>query len=206
MPDNYRTMSPNYTQRNNLTNPERACNVSAVCSALRAAGYQLPPGPTSQDDENFMRFIRGSKECLLLTEKLNRDWKTIDTSEEVPPEQCHAVLDFAANQWLGKRIACTIQKASAQMIMNHMDNGGTCFASGKFPTTNGHYVAIVDYYKPAGAFNPDYWVIKDPWGDCNTGYKSHYGNNVQLKWADYLHWMRKADEEMKMMHFIARTI
>lgn len=205
MGENYRTKSPNYSQRNNPTSPERACNVSAVCSALRAAGYQLPPGETDQDDENFMRYIRKSKECNLLCEKLNRDWK-LTNGNQVPPEQCHDVLDFAANQWLGKRVSVTIRKTSAKMMMLHMDDGGTCFGSGKFPTTSGHFVAFVDYIQQSSTAFPDYWIIKDPWGDYRTGYQSYYGNNVEMSYDDYILFMRNAKEELKLMHFVARTV
>lgn len=195
--------SPNYTQRNNTTNPERACNVSAATTAVVGAGWTPPSGKSSQDDENLMLFIRGSKECGVLCDSLNRKWGT-SGEKYVPSEQCHEVLDLALNLWLGARVSHTVQKATVKMIMDHIDLGGTCFSSGKFPTTNGHFVAIIDYTITAGEKQPVSWTIKDPWGDYLSRYASHYGNNIIMSYDDYLKIMRPRGQVEKMMHFVMR--
>jgi hypothetical protein len=201
---NYQTESPNYTQRNNPSRPESACNVSAAVTAAVAAGWVMPEGPTNQDDENFMLFIRGSKECLALCDKLNKAWHT-GGETWVPPEQCHAVLDLGLNLWLGIPIAHTVELAKAEQIMQHIDEGGACFTSGKMPTTRGHFIAIVSYNLAPNEVKPSSWIIKDPWGDYRTDYKSHYGNNVVMSYIDYLKYIRPAATLEKLMHFVKKN-
>ena len=189
---------PNYSQRNNAISPERACNVSAAISALASAGYQVEDGSTMQPEDRLMLFIRSSDECKVL-------WNQLDPKAKIPPEQWHAVLDMGINLWIGCHAVRMSESASAQMIMDHIERGGTGLVSGMFPTTQGHFVAVVGFQGDLGAPAPEYWIIKDPWGDYRTAYKNYYGNNIYMPYFVYIDIAKPVMAENKRFHFVRKA-
>ena len=86
---------PYRSQRDNEESPVSACNVTAMITALCAAGWPVDafaPGG-GQPEDSLMRFIHSDAATL------NR-WKQLDPQGKIPPNQWHAVLAYGTGRFL----------------------------------------------------------------------------------------------------------
>jgi hypothetical protein len=188
---------PYYTQRNNELHPMSACNVTAMINALVAAGWKLPE-TKEQPEDALLAFIQTNEEC----EKL---WIKNDPLKQIPPNQWHNVLSLGVNLWLNLPIASINWKTNVVDIVEHLMIGGTCIASGLFPTTEGHFVAIVGTtYEPLDGSVSNF-IIDDPWGDYRTNYKIKNGNSIEMLFEDYEKIIKPIDKKEKWVHFIKKS-
>jgi len=178
--------SPNYSQRNNKFDPSGACNVSAGVSALAAAGWGIPITPGNQPEDDLYQVIHTNEKTLKL-------WKSLDPNGQIPPNQWFIVLSLGINIWMGKEISEFRDSVSLVSLRKWLGDGGTALMSGKFPTTNGHFVAVTGYQDDDG----NDWMIKDPWGDYRTGYKIQVGNNITMPSHDFATIMKPVDSVYK---------
>ncbi len=186
-----------YSQRNNRILPYSACNVTAAVGALVAAGRIVPHKKGEQAEDALMEFINTDSWCL-------KKWHDLDTAGKIPPQEYHAVLALGINRWIGDdHVDDLIEGLMPFDILDHLKAGGTCIVSGVFPTTKGHFVAVV------GAVYDDKerleaFIIDDPWGNYLTRYADQRGDGVEMPFADWARIIRPEGAIPKRVHLIRR--
>jgi hypothetical protein len=95
-----------FSQKNNVINPEGACNVTSMTDALTMKGYTLPvyDKSLSQPEDQLMKFCLENQEVAdYYKQKLPAmyaNWKA-GLSNSYPPNEVHTVLSFAVNKFMG---------------------------------------------------------------------------------------------------------
>jgi hypothetical protein len=191
---------PYYTQRNNRLSPGAACNVTAMVSALAAAGWPFPAGPHEQPEDNLMAFIRSAPAVL-------RRRDVIDPSRRFPPNEWHELLCLGTNLWLapfrGPEIRLRFD-LGLRDIVSAIEAGGAAVMSGLFQTEKseiGHVVPVVGFVL-ADSEILTHLILDDPWGDYRTLYKSERGDDVLMPAADFYALLRPRGKSLKLGHIV----
>jgi hypothetical protein len=191
---------PYYTQRNNRLSPGAACNVTAMVSALAAAGWPFPAGPHEQPEDNLMTFIRSSPQVL-------RRWDVLDPAHKIPPNEWHELLCLGTNLWLapfrGPEIRLRFD-LRLEDVARAVGLGGAVVMSGRFETERseiGHIVSVVGF-RAEDSEILSHLILDDPWGDYRTRYRSAQGDDVFMPAVDFYALLRPWGETCKLGHVV----
>jgi hypothetical protein len=191
---------PYYTQRNNRLSPAAACNVTAMVSALAAAGWPFPAGEHAQEEDNLMAFIRSDPRVL-------RRWDAIDPFRKIPPNEWHELLCLGANLWLapfrGPEVKLRFD-LRLEDVARVVGLGGAVVMSGRFKTEGsemGHVVPVVGF-RAGDSEIITHLILDDTWGDYRTRYKSGRGDDVLMPAADFYALLRPQGESLKLGHVV----
>ena len=172
-----------YTQRNNELNPNNACNVTSIVTALHSTGWSFPEGRYTQAEDNLMDYI-------LTSPIIKEEWDRIDPNHSAPPNQWYTLLMMGTNLWLkdlhGPKIYLTWM-LNITKYKKSIDKGEIVVFSGKFETkrsTITHIVAGVGY-RSIGSGISDL-IIDDPYGDYNDQYTTVIGNDKIMPYSDFI--------------------
>jgi len=181
----------NYSQRNNERNPHNACNVTSIVMALDYLGYDFPPGPYKQPEDNLHYFME--------QEKLRPTW--------------HYELSTATNKWMGRRVTDFSTERPIGSIFEELKKGKPVVLSGDFPFVNsksvrvtlGHIVVLVGAeWDGDGTGNPKSVIIDDPYGNTINNFQGS-GNDVVLSWDQFVKWFKTVNStKTKWGHFFKR--
>ena len=209
MKNNNSLGKPYYSQRNNVLKPEGACNVTAMVSALSAAGWpveKFSDEKYTQPEDALMHFI-------LADPIIDREWHRIDPPSRYAPNEWHLLLAMGTNMLLRK--CKLLAPYEATVIFNDnrrladfttaLDSGGAAVVSGLFATQNGrvlgHVVSVVGYKKDAGGKLSSF-IIDDPWGDYRTKYANTNGDDIEMPIADFMQIMKPRNADHKFGHIV----
>jgi hypothetical protein len=191
---------PYYTQRNNRLSPGAACNVTAMVSALAAAGWPFPAGPHEQPEDNLMAFIRQDPQ-------VGRRRDVIDPGHKIPPNEWHELLCLGTNLWLapfrGPRVTLRFD-LRLEEVARVIGQGGAVVMSGRFKTEKseiGHIVPVVGF-RVGDTDILSHLILDDTWGDYRTLYKSEKGDDVLMPAADFYALLRPQGETLKLGHVV----
>lgn len=192
---------PYFSQRNNKIKPASSCNVTSIINALSSAGWpvqQMVPDNV-QPEDSLMHFIMTDASC-------DRKWRSLDPEGKIPPNEWHAVLAYGANKWLAK-LGYTDspvqfrENVTAEEIKAAIQDGGAAVVSGCFPSVDGmlnHVVAIVGY-------SGDDFIIDDPWGDFRDKYVTVKGNDIPMKRAEFISFLKPLGNTKKWAHLVKQN-
>jgi hypothetical protein len=173
--------------------------------ALCAAGWPVekfaPEG--GQPEDELMKFIFTDPATLT-------KWRQLDPKGEIPPNQWHEVLAYAADRFLKKFGFSSspvrfLEAVSADEITAAIDAKGAAVISGIFPQDGkqplNHIVAAVGYGTDDSGF---YFIIDDPWGDYHTGYKNQRGKSIRMPLEDFNKIMKPQNQAKKWAHIVKK--
>lgn len=214
MTQNNSKNKPYYTQRNNALKPNGACNVTAMISALSAAGWDVDRLATEQypqPEDALMHFI-------LSDWRVDAYWKKVDPLGRYAPNEWHPVLAFGTNLYLRERGLIKKTDADAvewgewrskSQIVNAIKDGGAAVLSGLFvaegKNTIGHVVACVGY-RVDDEGNLTHFILDDSWGDYRTEYRNQKGNDIEMPIEDFNSKIRHCGADNKMAHLVRKAV
>ena len=209
MKNNNSLGKPYYSQRNNALKPEGACNVTAMVSALSAAGWPVE----KFSDETYKQPEDALMHFILADPVIDREWHRIDPPSRYAPNEWHPLLATGANMLLRKcRLLAPYETAvifgenrSLADFTAAIDAGGAAVVSGLFETQAGrvigHVVSLVGYNKDsAGKLSS--FIIDDPWGDYRTKYANANGDDIEMPVADFMRIMKPRNAAHKFGHIV----
>ena len=209
MKNNNSLGKPYYSQRNNVLKPEGACNVTAMVSALSAAGWPVE----KFSDETYKQPEDALMHFILADPVIDREWHRIDPPSRYAPNEWHPLLATGANMLLRKcRLLAPYETAvifgenrSLADFTAAIDAGGAAVVSGLFETQAGrvigHVVSLVGYNKDsAGKLSS--FIIDDPWGDYRTKYANANGDDIEMPVADFMRIMKPRNAAHKFGHIV----
>ena len=209
MKNNNSLGKPYYSQRNNALKPEGACNVTAMVSALAAAGWPVE----KFSDETYKQPEDALMHFILADPVIDREWHRIDPPSRYAPNEWHPLLATGANMLLRKcRLLAPYETAvifgenrSLADFTAAIDAGGAAVVSGLFETQAGrvigHVVSLVGYNKDsAGKLSS--FIIDDPWGDYRTKYANANGDDIEMPVADFMRIMKPRNAAHKFGHIV----
>lgn len=209
MKKNNSVEKPYYSQRNNALKPEGACNVTAMISALSAAGWpveKLADKTYPQPEDALMHF-------MLADPDVDKEWHRIDRACRFPPNEWHPLLAFGTNKFLEKKgiaergtaAVCWGENRYADDLKKAIDGGGSAVVSGLFEFQSGkalgHVVAVVGY-KTDDAGKLASFTLDDPWGNYHTKYADANGNDIDMPVDDFVSIIRSAGSALKCGHIV----
>lgn len=209
MKNNNSLGKPYYSQRNNVLKPEGACNVTAMVSALSAAGWPVE----KFSDEKYKQPEDALMHFILADPVIDREWHRIDPPSRYAPNEWHPLLATGANMLLRKcRLLAPYETAvvfgenrSLADFTAAIDAGGAAVASGLFETQAGrvigHVVSLVGYKKDSTGKLSSF-IIDDPWGDYRTKYTNTNGNDIEMPIADFMQIMKPCNADHKFGHIV----
>ena len=179
----------NYSQRNNERDPHNTCNVTSMVMALDYLGFDLPPGPYDQPEDNL--------HMLMINKKL-RPWM-------------HAELSQAVNLWMENTVTTFSTARSIPLIFDQLKDDRPVVLSGIFPgfpkelaKPLGHIVALVGAEWDEGVENPMSIIIDDPYGNTLNNWQGS-GNDIVLSWAQFIEWFKDCGStQTKWGHFFKK--
>ena len=209
MKNNNSLGKPYYSQRNNALKPEGACNVTAMVSALSAAGWPVE----KFSDETYKQPEDALMHFILADPVIDREWHRIDPPSRYAPNEWHPLLATGANMLLRKcRLLAPYETAvifgenrSLADFTAAIDAGGAAVVSGLFETQAGrvigHVVSLVGYNKDsAGKLSS--FIIDDPWGDYRTKYANANGDDIEMPVADFMRIIKPRNAAHKFGHIV----
>ena len=210
MKNNNSLGKPYYSQRNNVLKPEGACNVTAMVSALSAAGWPVE----KFSDEKYKQPEDALMHFILADPIIDREWHRIDPPSRYAPNEWHHLLAMGANMLLRRCKLLAPYETAVVFGENRrladftaaLDAGGAAVVSGLFATQNGrvlgHVVSVVGYKKDAGGKLTSF-IIDDPWGDYHTKYANTNGDDIEMPIADFMQIMKPCNADHKFGHIVA---
>nr|DAT09733.1 MAG TPA: peptidase [Caudoviricetes sp.] len=209
MKNNNSLGKPYYSQRNNVLKPEGACNVTAMVSALSAAGWPVE----KFSDEKYKQPEDALMHFILADPVIDREWHRIDPPSRYAPNEWHPLLATGANMLLRKcRLLAPYETAvvfgenrSLADFTAAIDAGGAAVVSGLFETQAGrvigHVVSLVGYKKDSTGKLSSF-IIDDPWGDYRTKYANANGDDIEMPVADFMRIMKPRNASHKFGHIV----
>lgn len=227
----------NYSQLNNKINPTCTCNSTAMVMALDYIGYKLP------DDEIFPEFPQPEDKLTMLCytdeevkglykkisapmynqwiaemEKIKKanpnlplkDYKFIDS---YPPNEVHAVLNFAANKLVGKLDATSFKaNATVEQIVKELTEGKPVVISVKFGSLN-HVLLLTGVEivseDEGNSWTPTKFYADDTYGKFNMEtkkYSKESGNDSVFNAVDLIPCMKALGSGYKYAHFFTNPV
>lgn len=169
-------LNPWNSQRNNKYSPSGACNVTTV-QVLLSLDY-----PNITDDDIFL-LCNSQQVRNIIEKKYPVDFKTWiwkyfrdNCANEVYVCMIEAVKIIMQSE-LFVRMECSL---TAEKVKKEIEAGYGVFACGPFGF-KGHIVPIIGYDDEKRV-----WIVNDPYGSKNTGYKNINGDSVEYSYD----WMK----------------
>ncbi len=189
-----------HTQRNNALIPLESCNTTSLVMALKQAGWDLPH-PEGMQPEDYLTSRLQSDESLERMRSITPWAFDADGTVLYPPNEVHAMLRLAVNQWAGRDIDTFRTDWDLDELLGSLSRGCGIVLSGIF-RVNGrvlnHMVSLAGFYSDLSGY-----IIDDPFGDYRTGYADHHGNNVVVSHDDFMRIFKITGSRSKWAHVIA---
>jgi hypothetical protein len=196
-----------YSQRNNEIRGSSACNATSAAMFIETSGIKpFKPADMSLDD-----FIMAT---LLSKEGYEKMFAVAPGFYPVyPPNEVHACLSWAINRICEKEVTKFIFDATMKQILFSVIKGKPVILSGRFSGLD-HIVLLVgfetsqeDVKEVASPEDIQFnrvtsFFIDDPWGDPNTNYKSHSGDDIKMSAYNFMNSIKPiATPNAKWAHF-----
>lgn len=176
-PIQFNNYIPYFSQRNNANHPNGTCMDTS--GAMVASYYGITSSDKNKQLEDELFEMETSKEGM---DYYRKNFPSAASKYNV--WNIHEMLDWALKKKGLK--ARTSYTAKDQEVFDYVKNNGPVIISGWF-TGQGHIVVISGY-----TLDGDF-IVNDPYGDWNTGYKSNNGeyriynkNKMENVWKDKL--------------------
>lgn len=177
------------SQRDNENVPGGTCNVTSLAMAFEWNGIEAKDDIEQLEDELFDRLLDADAQAYY-----KKNYASF-ANQGYNARNIHGMLVWLAKDYGLEASFST--KASANDIRGYMlDNKQPVITTGLF-TRNGHIVCIIGYTEKGN------WIVHDPYGDWNTGYKSSTGNARLYDHEDMWQVLR-GNELTKYAHFIRK--
>lgn len=171
-----------HSQRNNHILPFVTCGTTVLAEYLSYLADQSGKEYPRDDDEVFERLNSPEMETIVNQmiamgivdvyaksyRKDNPNTPDVDESQYNHFNNFTEILCACGNMLTNSDYLFSVKMLHIQAIRDILGTGMPVITSGKF-TAGGHYVLIV------GFDNGYNWIVDDPWGDWNKGYKSING-------------------------------
>lgn len=162
-------------QLDNKYIPRYACNVSTVQSIM-SLDY-----PDVKDDMLYLQANSPEMRDSIIRKYPSEKW-ILQYFRNSPQNanEVYVVLVECVRQIMGTDKFCRMEcRLTAQKVMAEIDSGYAVFVGGSFGF-GGHFVSIVGYDRKRQV-----WIVNDPRGNKNTGYRDLNGDHVEYSWS----WM-----------------
>lgn len=202
----------NYSQRNNEFRGSSACNVTSGAMFISYSEKKLPFVPKDMALDDFLMATllgkEGYEKMFELAESLY---------PEYTPNEVHSCLAWAINRVMGKDIDVFRSNWKLEEFVFSLVKGKPVIVSGKFGKLH-HIVCLVGFSTGQNDIqnisSPDQvklnkiktFIIDDPWGDPNTDYVSHQGNNVELTYRQFLEEIKPLESSLKWGHLHSNIV
>ena len=201
---NFSEDSEYHSQINNRVIPHGSCNTTSMVMALKQAGIEIPFGSKDCQCEDFLTSFLRQKEAYEKMRELT-PWFFDNGKPLYPPNQVHAMLQWAVNTLLGKEVdafSCSIPIPS---LVEHLQRGGGAVLSGCFVLSNGkrlrHIVSLAGYMEENDELAG--FLLDDPYGDWRRDYIDHRGNDIPMKLEDFHQIFHPCgNEQVKWAHLV----
>ena len=197
-------------QRLHKIRPGSSCNVTACAVALEASGVRPPATPDGYLIEDYMTFTVDGPEGVEAMRTLS-PWFFPGGKGEgdpiIPPGEAPLMLDWVVNRVYGRPLLKYTETLNLNRSLSEIDDGRAVVLR-TILVPNGHIVAMVGY--SMGDESAGYGdsvigiIVRDSWGNFNSGYEDHNGNNIPLSLATFIHYVRVPDHPIKAGHVIVQ--
>lgn len=149
------------SQRDNAHAPSSTCNVTSYAMVLNSI-FGVPDPAGEQLEDSLYELINSPAGVAYA--KQNFPW-AVGTTALVT---VHGMLVWAAAQHAVRAVFATTRSWSS--IVYELTHGRPVVLAGKF-TASGHIVVL------SGLADPATFIVQDPWGDWNRGYREVDGSS-----------------------------
>jgi len=157
---------PYFSQRDNLYEPGSTCNITSLAMLMAHKTQAFGINKEHQLEDSLYKELHSEKALTYFKHRY-----PVLEKQGYDPENVHAMLVWVAKQQGFKPTYSTYSIGDFYKILS---NDKPMLVTGNF-TGAGHIVTIVGY-----TCNMDF-IVNDPWGDWNTGYKEKDGEHVIYK-------------------------
>ncbi|MBI9103753.1 MAG: hypothetical protein JEY99_15160 [Spirochaetales bacterium] len=203
-----------HTQLNNKYIPLQSCNSTSMIMALKQAGYNFDH--IIDQPEDLLTTLIFSMDDDKIKELAPWAWDDRKDEPRIPPNEIHAVLEWATNHMMmGREVDHFTTNPSICTLIATILTGGGVVLSGVFPYKNktiGHMVSLAGIVtnrddNNAELENITHFIIDDPHGNFRTDYKDVRGNNIKITKEEFYSIFRDTDNrERKWAHIIKNKI
>lgn len=188
---------------------------------LKQAGWEFPHPQGVQPEDHLTAFLRGDAGV----EALRRlaPWAVDKATGDLlfPPNEVHAVLTWGVNELMGQEVSSFRTDWDVDGIIASVTEGCGVVLSGRFPLAGGgelrHMVSLSGYRiksvrdgsqvgMPPRFNQLDQLYIDDPYGDWNTNYNDHHGNNSPMTPEQFMQIMNTSGSRQKWAHIIRPAV
>lgn len=198
-------------QRLHKLRPGSSCNVTAAVVALSASGVQPPKAPAGKLIEDYMTELVDGPDGIDAMRTIS-PWFFADGKgggePKIPPGEAPLMLDWIVKRVYGKPLIKYTETLTLQRALSEID-AGRAMVLRTILVPNGHLVAMVGYTtgdesvgSPGAGVTGI--VVRDSWGNFNTGYEDHDGNNVVLSLLTFINHVRVPGQPQKAGHVIVQ--
>lgn len=227
----------NYSQLNNQVNPFNTCNTTSMVMALDYMGYKLPDDIFKEyeqpedkltmlclTDEEVLEFYKKTSPTMYnqWIEEMNKiknknpdmelkDYKFVDS---YPPNEVHAVLNFATNKFVGCKDATWFkQNSTIKEISEELVNQKPVVVSVKFGKLN-HILTLtgikIRKNETDDEWTPASYFADDTYGKFDMITKTYNprisGNDCEFGADDLIPCMKALGSEYKYAHFFKEAV
>jgi hypothetical protein len=195
------------SQRDNTDRPGSSCNVTSAVMALDASGHpttEITDLPAGKRPEDYMTELGDSPTGVDAMRGLCPWFFDARGMATIPPMEAPLMLDWVVQEVYGRALIKyeTVQLSS---LINGIDNGRAAILRTIF-TPEGHIIALVGYEAVddvGGQLGQvTGLIIRDPWGDVNSGYANHNGDGVLIPLSIFMSKVRAPDQASKECHLV----
>lgn len=179
-----------HTQRNNKILPFVTCGTTCLANYLGYLAEKAGKAYVHDDDKVFQflnspQMLTKAKEMIkkgIIDESAlcfrtdNPNTPQIDESKFSHLNNFMEMLAVCGNDLTEGDYQFKIEYKKADEIKNTIDSGYPALVSAKF-TSGGHFVLVVGYDDASN------WVVDDPYGNWNNGYKKADESGAKLKYS-----------------------
>ena len=203
-----------YSQRNNRVYPHSACMATSYAMASDYAGCQWHSPQGQQPEDHLMRFLRSKR-----AELYAREHHASLVKKGSPANEIHGVLPWAYKTIGGQGTAIFKTNWTLEQLLFFLLQGSGVVISGRFPHYKkgciDHVVCLAGFetkqksiQEVRGAMDIvlddiSSFIIDDPYGDYRNEYRSHKGNNISVKFDDFVKMFKPCHEHYKWAHIIS---
>lgn len=211
---NYSKNSDYHTQRNNKLIPFSSCNTTSMVMAMKQANVKMFHHEYHEQEEDALTDFLLSEESYEKMKTL-APWAHDRNGEAIyPPNQVHAMLEWAVNHLTNSKIVRFTTSATFTQIIAHIMKGGGIVLSGQFPLGDrylGHIVSLAGHMTDQNDITPEHIdtrkishvIIDDPYGDYRTEYADHRGNDVIMPVNEFKDiFNERGSMTQKWAHFV----
>jgi hypothetical protein len=198
-------------QRLHKLRPGSSCNVTSAVVALEASGVRSPQVPMGMLVEDYMTMIVDGAEGIEAMRKIC-PWFFADKKgggePSIPPGEAPLMLDWIVQRVYGKPYLKYTETLTLQRCLAEID-AERAVVLRTILVPDGHLVAMVGYTaddEPGGPRGVTGVVVRDSWGNFNSGYEDQNGNNVVLSLLTFANHVRVPGQPMKAGHVLAQEV